>query len=206
MWHNITLGKFQQLTDIKEGQNFDHEIERTIKLLACLHELPEDYYERMPVHQLKEETERLQFLFADQLPVTDPPRFIEVNGRRYKPLYVFTDVVSGQFIDCMSTAKDRDQLVYNLHRLLASICVPCRRNWLGVWTVGEYGDISFDQVAEDMLQVPIITVNSIALFFWTAWINFLEATPGYSQKIMKIATMMQADLQSVGVGSPTPQQ
>lgn len=203
MWNNITLGQFQQLTDIIQGQNFDHEIERSVKLLSCLYELPEDHYTEMQLNDLKAEIAKLDFLFADQLPVTNPPKYIEANGRRYKPLYVFTDVTAGQFIDCMGVAKDREQFVYNMHRLLAALCVPVRRNWTGKWQRGKYGDIPFDQVAEDMLQLPVITANSIALFFWTAWTNFLEATPGYSAKVMAAAMKTAEHSPSDGDGSPT---
>lgn len=206
MWHNITLGKFQQLTDIVQGQNFDHEIERSVKLLACLFDRPEAEYEAMPLRDLVAETEKLSFLFNEQVPVTDPPKRITVNGRMYKPLYEFTDVTAGQFIDCMGATKDREELVYKMHLVLASLCVPCRGNWLGRWTPGSYGDVPFHQVADDMLQVPIITANSISLFFWTVWIGFLKATPGFSEKMMKKATKVAGLSPNDGDGSQAPTQ
>lgn len=202
MWDKITLGKFQQLTDIIQGQNFDHEIERSVRLLACLHGKSEEHYNSMRLDKLKAEIATLDFLFTDQLPVTDLPKFIDVNDRRYQPMYVFTKVTAGQFIDCMSAIKDQSQLSYNIHRLLASLCIPRRRNWIGEWVTGKYGDVPYDQVADDMLSVPVITANSIALFFWTAWGNFLEATLGYSARLAEMVTKTAEPSPKDGGGYP----
>jgi hypothetical protein len=74
--------------------------------------------------------------------------------------------------------------------------------------VKPYGAVPFDEVAELMLQVPIVQAQSIALFFFRAWVVFLKAIPGCLEKKMekgkpltKAETVVyQIALESVGAG------
>lgn len=203
MWDKITVGQFQQLYDIKQG-NFDLEVDRQVHLLACLDGKPVDYYESMLLTDLMRECERTKFLSAQDVPVMPAPKTITINGQSYKPLYEFCDVVAGQFIDVMSVAKTPDEHILNLHRMLAAICRPVKDK-----KVQAYGSIPFDQVSDDMLKLPITQALAISSFFFDAWNHFLKVIPGcLERKIKKGKTLTEMEqiihglaLVSVGDGS-----
>lgn len=184
MWDNITVGKFQQLYDIITGQNFEYELERKIHLLACLDDEPVDHYEDMPLNKVTDECQRVAFLSLADIPKVPTPSRLVVQGHRFKPVYDFRDLCAGQFVDVLSIAKTPEEHIPNLHKMLAAICLPVEKRGLfgRRYRVLRYGAMSFDQVADIMLHVPIVQAQAIALFFYRAWSRFLEVIPGCLEK------------------------
>lgn len=194
-WNNITVGKYQQLYDILQGQNFEHVVDKQIHLLSCLDGLPVEFYEGIPFYQLqRDHLPRVAFL-SDQPPVVpDPPKYLDAGGHRYKVCYDFRDLCAGQFIDVMSIAKTPEELVMNVNKLLATICLPVERKWLNKAKTCPYGYIPYDEVADDMLTVPICDALAIADFFFVAWNDFLKVIPGcLERKIRKGKTLTEAE-------------
>ncbi|WP_212005758.1 hypothetical protein [Chitinophaga sp. HK235] len=181
MWDKITVRKYQELYGIISADDFEHEIDRSIHLLSCLFDKPVEHYESMPMPELKQETKRLAFLDTKDLPVSAAPRYFTVNGRRYQPLYDFRNLVAGQFIDAITCAKEPGEFISNLHRMLAAISRPTKRTWRGR-KVLPYGATPFDQVAEDMLDLPIVQANAAAVFFCKLWSSFLTGMPAYLEQ------------------------
>jgi hypothetical protein len=179
-WEDITVGQFQQLYDIITGQNFDHELERQAHLLACMEGKPIEHYESMPIHKLKEEAQKTAFLSVADIPNVPAPREVTIAGHKFRVLYDFRDLCAGQFIDVMSIAKTPEEHIMNLNRMLAAFCLPLEGK-----KVLPYGKVPFDDVADLMLQLPIVQAQSIALFFYRAWERFLKAIPGCLEKKLK---------------------
>lgn len=197
MWDKITVGQFQQLYDILIGQNFDHEFERQIKLLSCLDDRPVDYYEALPIGELKRECARTAFLSLEDMPVVKAPNELVIDGRRFRVIYEFNQLCAGQFIDVMTCAKNTEEHVLNLDKTLAAICLPMNGK-----KVGKYGDVPFSEVADLMLKVPIVHAQAIALFFYRAWDHFLKVIPGYLEKKRKKGkqlTEMEAIVQDLAL-------
>lgn len=172
MWEKITVGMFQELYDIITGHNFEHELERKIRLLSCLDGKPIDYFEQLPLRELQAEIKRVDFLSTEDIPTVPAPCLIEIAGQRFKVIYEFKDLSSGQFIDAITSAKEKDEYIMNLDKTLAAICVPINGKKLG-----RYGDVPYDEVCDLMKQLPILQANAIALFFCQVWNSFLEAIP-----------------------------
>lgn len=168
MWNNITVGTFQQLYDIIMGQNFDHELERKIKLLSCLDGNPIEFYEGLKLPRLLEQCKRVSFLSTTDIPLAETPKEINIKGNKFKVLYEFKDITGGQLIDAITCAKEKDEYIMNLDKLLAAICVPVG---------GKYGDMPYDDVCDLMLQLPILQANAICLFFYRVWSAFLKDIP-----------------------------
>jgi hypothetical protein len=179
-WDNITVGQFQQLYDIITGQNFDHELERGMHLLVCLEDKPVEYYEALPIKDLKDQCRQVAFLSVGEIPQVKTPQDINVGGQSFRVLYEFRDLCAGQFIDVMSIAKTPEEHILNLNRMLAAICLPVEGK-----KVQPYGKVPFDEVAELMLQLPIVQAQSIALFFYRVWNAFLNRIPACLEKKVK---------------------
>ena len=180
MWEKVTVSMFQQLYDILNGQNFSHEVERQIKLLAVMDDRPESYYEDLPLADLKREVKRADFLTIEDMPTAKAPEYVTVDGHKFKVMYEVRDIRAGQFIDVMSSAKDADEHILNLDKTLAAICLPVIDG-----KVGKYGSMPFMEVADLMARLPIVQASSIADFFYRVWTAFLKATPDCLAKKVK---------------------
>lgn len=189
MWENITVGMFQQLTDIITGQNFDDEMERSIKLLSCLEGMPIDYYESMTLNKLVDHCKRIKFLHTEDVPLIPPPKEININGYRFKVMYDFGEITGGQFIDVMTSAKDQNDHIINLDKTLSAICIP----YIGK-KLGKYGALDYHKVCSLMTQLPILQANAIAVFFYRVWKAFLNSIPDcLERKIMRGETLTEQE-------------
>jgi hypothetical protein len=198
MWANITVGKYQQIYDILQGQNFEHAVDRQIQLLACLDDRPAEYYEGLPLQELlRDHVPRVSFLTDEPPVVPNPPKYLHANGRRYKVVYDFRDLCAGQFIDMMSIAKTPEEIVMDVNKLLAVLCLPVEKGWLKKAKTRQYGYIPFDEVADDMLQVPICEAMAVAGFFSEAWNRFLEVIPGYLRRRTQRTAKMPTETEMV---------
>lgn len=204
MWDKITVGKFQQLHDIIAGQAFEYELERKIHLLACLDDEPVGHYEEMPLNKVTDECQRVAFLSLADIPKVPTPRVLVVEGHRFRPVYDFRDLCAGQFVDVLSIAKTPDEYIVNLHKMLAAICLPVEKKGLfgRSHRVLKYGAVKFDEVADIMLQAPIVQAQAIALFFYRAWKRFLEVIPGCldrKEQMGKQLTEMEASMRALAL-------
>lgn len=203
MWDKITVGKFQQLYDIITGQAFEHELERKIHLLACLDGKSVDHFEEMPLNMVRDECQRVAFLSLADIPKVPTPRILVVNGYRFKPVYDFRDLCAGQFVDVLTIAKTQEEHILNLNRMLAVICLPMRKRGIfGGYRVEKYGAMNFEEVADIMLQAPIVEAQAIALFFYRAWSHFLKVIPGCldrKERQGKVLTEMEAAIRALAL-------
>ena len=89
---------------------------------------------------------------------------MKVNGTRYYFEKNARKINGGQWITIMHFLEDEEQIDANLHNLLA--CFASRYKWLR----HKYnGDIHND-VAEDMLDLPITAVKPLTDFFLKDWL------------------------------------
>lgn len=207
MWDKITVGKYQELYAIMTDESFENEVDRQVHLLSCMYGHTVVYYEGMRLTDLLEEVKKIAFLSTVEIPKVKPSRYLVAGKHKFKPVYDFRDLAAGQFIDSLSAAKDKEDYVYNLHRLLASISRATKRTWHGR-KAQSYCAVPFEQVAELMKQVPIIEANATALFFWNVWEAFCLSMPDFLKQ--KILTLKETDperaelwiqvLQAVGAG------
>lgn len=186
MWANITVGKYQQLYDIIQGQNFASTLDRQVRLLACLTDKPVDYFETMPIRDLiNKEVPKLAFLSVGEPPaVSTPPNTVTVGGKSFRFIYEFQHLAAGQFIDAMAAARIPEERVLNINKLLAAIAVPVTRSWINRVKVRPYGYIPYDEVAILMLELPITDAMAVTGFFFSAWNSFLKAIPGCLERKM----------------------
>ena len=178
MWDKITVGKYQELYEIITDPGYEHEIDRDIQLLCCMFDKPTEHYENMLFTDLQQEVKKLSFLHTQEPPAANPSRYFTVKGKTFRVIYDFRDLAAGQFIDVMSSAKEPQEFIINLHRLLAAICRGTKRTWRGRRML-EYGAVPFDQVAEAMKHLPIMQANATAVFFYQLWTAFLKSIPDY---------------------------
>lgn len=177
---NISVKKFAELFDIMNDKGFDFSLDKDIALLACLHDKEEGYFLEMSLPKFKKYSGNLDNFDLKNISAK-APKHIKANGRIYAPVYVFDRLNAGQLLDIMSFCKDPEQIIENLTKILASICLPTRYGLFGR-KILRYGAISHKKVAEDMESASIVDAYGIALFFWAVWISFLQNTGDFLVK------------------------
>lgn len=186
---------FQQLYDILNGQNFDHEFERQIKLLSVLDERDEEYYLNLPIFDLKKECARTEFLSVVDMPTVKPPAYVTIQGHKFRIIYDIRDLCAGQLIDVMTSAKEADEHILNLDKTLAAFCLPVVKGKLGT-----YGKtMPFMEVADLMAKLPIVEASAIADFFYRVWNSFLKTIPDFLAKINKTRDLTEMEAITLAV-------
>jgi hypothetical protein len=176
---DLTVKKFIELSDIASADFFDTEVDREIALLVSLTGNTKKFYEGMDMPEFRKHSEGLGFLnrlHAESKPAAQP--FIKANGKVYAPVYEFGKLTAGQFVDAVHFFKDRDNIISNLPKILASICVPTKRGVMGRRLL-RYGSVSHAEVAADMESASIMDAYAISVFFWDVWNAFLRDTGAY---------------------------
>lgn len=179
---DVSVKKFIKLYSIHQSDEFGTELDKEIALLCALYDKPEQHFLNMNLKQLRAARRVLYNCISLDNVIPKPERYIKANGNVYAPCYKFNSSVSGgQFVDVTRFAKDPKEIINNLPKILASICVPTKRT-LFVRHKRKYMAVPHEEVSEDMEQASIYDAYSIALFFWAVWNGLLQVTGDYLVK------------------------
>ncbi len=183
-WQGVTLREFQEVNRLlKESQEkrksmpmkkipqFDYETEcvlistlsgESIDEILLLHQ---GAHNRI-MNQLAFLSEPVEGTLNTRFKVNDQRYYVETNPRK---------INGGQFTTIMHFTQDEEKVDDNLHNLLACFCN--RRKW---WErKGKYDGEIHEDVASDMLDLPITTVKPITDFFLSDYLNSLKTTAVY---------------------------
>jgi hypothetical protein len=170
----ITVKQFIAVMDILQDEFYVTETDRDVALLACLTGKPEAYFLEMKLNEFKAWKNKLEVIDLDSIEAK-APKHLKVNGKTYAPIFDFRKLSAGQFVDVTTFCKDPEEIINNLPKILASLCVPTKRGLFG-YKLQPYLSVEHEEVANDMLEASIIDAYGIALFFWAVWKGSLEIT------------------------------
>lgn len=151
-WEDVTFKKYLQIKKVmeEEGDELD-------KALSFLRILTGTDYSKVPINEYMEKVAELSFLQTD-LPTIDVPKTINVNGKKYKVIYDADNMSTAQFFDYMNYIKmpTDEKIAY----LTAVFLLPDNAK---VYNEG----YDFQEVVNDVMDMPLQIVNSIAFFLLT---------------------------------------
>lgn len=144
-WNDITLRKFNLL---QEAITIEDETERMIAIAEAI--FGKEVLE-LPVPEFQKKMSEAKFITN---PITNsiPPKSVKVNGRSYFVDGLIGRITTAQYIDFQNHAKTN-----KLENMLSTFIIPEGH---------KYNDgYEMEQVMEDILDLPITIVNSLAFFF-----------------------------------------
>jgi len=157
-YNQLTIKQFLQCKTIAELE--PDPITRKVKMLSSITGHPVDEIESLPitvlVRKLKEfsEIESLQ-------PNSKVKMKFKVGGQRFECVWKLQELSASQYIELCEWTKDKEQIVYNIHKILASVCV--KRTWFGR---SKYNGDKHKEVADLFYnQMKIAQAYPIMLFF-----------------------------------------
>lgn len=182
-WSEITIKDFVFINSIIKDQTyvaFDKEID----LLCYFSKLTIEEVESLPIERFKEYVKKIQFLF------TFPSEKIQdsfiVNGKIYRYDLKKPIQTAGQYIDLMSFTKKPDEIVDNIHNILAVLCIEEGENYHGE---------KHKEVAESFYNhLTMDVVYPLCLFFCNVWKNLIPVIGDYLERETKMMNKMMGEI------------
>ena len=124
---------------------------------------------------------RTTLSFLDDKIEGKPVKYTEVNGKRYRFVYDVQQMKAARYIE---TKVFSTELVSNLHKLAASMVMPQRKTWYGMWVDDKYDAAKHSEYADDLQAANFIHIYHSVVFFYQVYRNWIEVSQGYLVKEM----------------------
>ena len=179
-WNDLTVWQYQQIYPIvtkpeKDWTTLDVES----KLVGILNNLTDTQVDSLSVSEFNKLRSTLSFL--DDKIEGKPVKYTEVNGKRYRFVYDVQQMKAARYIE---TKVFSTELVSNLHKLAASMVMPQRKTWYGMWVDEKYDAAKHSEYADDLQASNFIHIYHSVVFFYQVYRNWIEVSQGYLVKEM----------------------
>ena len=172
-WNNISVWQYQNIVKTLANKQ-DDEIEKSFKLIGIVYNMTENQVDSLTQAEYKAKLKECDFL--NSLPEGKPVKVIKVNGKRYRLIYDVTRMPFGRYVESKAFVGD---IYGNLHKLGATMVMPQKRNWLGLWVDDKYDAAKHEDYADDILQANFQDVYFSLVFFYQVFRNWIEVTKDY---------------------------
>jgi len=172
-WNNISVWQYQNIVKTLANKDED-EIEKSFKLIGIVYNMTENQVDSLTQAEYKAKLKECDFL--NSMPEGKPVKVIKVNGKRYRLIYDVTRMPFGRYVESKAFVGD---IYGNLHKLGATMVMPQKRNWLGLWVDDKYDASKHEDYADDILQANFQDVYFSLVFFYQVFRNWIEVTRGY---------------------------
>ena len=157
-WHEISIDKFPLIYDIVRDKEIDA-IDREIRVISIIADIPVHEVERIRIDQLKELIKSVNFIFQMEF-----PKAVEVfkhNGYRWIVNYDITKLNAGDFISLAKLTESEESIIANLPQLVAMFVKPYKISWL------KYKKIEMDYLekVEHIKSMNVGIVYPLCVFF-----------------------------------------
>ena len=190
-WNNISVWQYQNIVKTLANKQ-DDEIEKSFKLIGIIYNMTENQVDSLTQAEYKAKLKECDFL--NSMPEGKPVQIIKVNGKRYRPIYDVTKMPFGRYVESKAFVGD---IYGNLHKLGATMVMPQKRNWLGLWVDDKYDAGKHEEYAEDMLQANFQDVYFSLVFFYQVFRNWIEVTRDYLVAKMMITGQTKQECNQV---------
>ena len=165
-WYDVTYRQFQMLQELSVMED-ENEIMLSIAELLLGEQVTD-----LPLSEFAKTVKQLDFL-KDSLPEdVNPPKKVEVNGRKYYMDCLLGNVSTAQYIDYINHAKTND-----VCKMMSVFLIPEGH---------KYNDgYDMEEVFNDIQDLPIPVINSTAFFFGRQFNAYMKIFRRYSVKQIK---------------------
>jgi hypothetical protein len=172
-WNNISVWQYQNIIKTLANKQ-DDEIEKSFKLIGIVYNMTENQVDSLTQAEYKAKLKECDFL--NTMPEGKPVKIIKVNGKRYRFIYDVTKMPFGRYVESKAFVGD---IYGNLHKLGATMVMPQKRNWFGLWVDDKYDASKHEDYADDILQANFQDVYFSLVFFYQVYRNWIEVTRDY---------------------------
>lgn len=165
-WNDVSLKKFVALQELIKNNE-----DETETLIGIMELMFGEGVTDLPLSEFKDKANELSFL-KEEMPVSNPPKKITVNDRKYFVDCLLGNVTTAQYVDYMNQSKTGD-----LSKILSVFIIPEGH---------KYND-GYDmlQVFDDINDMSVTVVSSAAFFFARQFRLFIQIFQRYFKRKMK---------------------
>lgn len=179
----LTIQKFQELYEISKVEV--DEIQKSIMLVKALTGKTDIELEEMPVSKyniLCKEVKEAFDSMNDKMLKGKPQNTIKANGKRYFLNYeiAMPPMSAGRYVEIASFSED---VIGNLHKIMATMAVPARFVGYGWKPVKNYKWDNHEQVANDMLFADFKHAYHACVFFYAVFIKSIKSSVNYFKSL-----------------------
>jgi hypothetical protein len=177
-WNEINIGQFQQINTALKNYP-DNAITQAVWMLNAFTGKTREELLAMDFNKdFKPLMKQLDWINVTPLPTQLPKQF-EVDGEEYTLVYDMKQRTTGQFVDLAHFTTEPENIIPNLHQILAVLCVPTGQK--------NHAD-GFEQRAKLFKEkLSIAVAYPIATFFLRLWLDSLPHILTYLEKQAKPA-------------------
>ena len=176
-WTQVTLKQFQAIQAMLKDEGDVYQ--KNTELISILSGKDIKEVEKIA---LKGYTEILKVLEFINEPIENKlTNTFKLNGKKYRVISDIYKLNGGQYITLQHLLKDSDSVINNLHQIMAVFAIPYERKWYG-WKRGKYNSDQHEEIAEEMLQLPISIAQPLSTFFFENWKRSVEHMLESSEK------------------------
>lgn len=173
-WNQVNLKQLIELDIIFRDESINKEfapdIVRSCYVLSVLTGKPYDYFESIPVSEVRSMMSKVAFIHT--YPSEKSIQYFNCAGIRWKVNYSVNSMSAGEMIDHYELTKDPGKLLENSVKLMAMYCRPYRLYFFK-------RKMSKERKQELLSKCPVSVVYPLTLFFCSLYPSLLEATRDY---------------------------
>jgi hypothetical protein len=172
-WKDVTVWQWQQLQAIAKKKE-DTELDKAVKTLAILTNRTESQIDSLSISELNKELKQIDWI-SKQEAKPKPVDFIKVNGKRYRCIYDVRQIPFARYIESKFFSED---VVLNLHKIIASMVRPMKLTWRG-WKVAKFDASKHEDYAQDLLSAPFESVYGSVVFFCQVFSDSIKSSKDF---------------------------
>jgi hypothetical protein len=190
-WNNISVWQYQNIVKTLANKD-DDDIDKSYKLIGIVYNMTENQVDSLTQAEYTAKLKECDFL--NTMPEGKPVKVIKVNGKRYRLIYDVTRMPFGRYVESKAFVGD---IYGNLHKLGATMVMPQKKNWFGLWVDDKYDASKHEDYADDILQANFQDVYFSLVFFYQVYRNWIEVTRGYLVTKMMMTGQTKAQCNQV---------
>lgn len=162
----MTIKMFQDLFKISQMEI--DEIDKSILLVQAYTGKSKFDIEKMSVKKFNRLCVQIKKSFdkiGDKIIDGKPKNMIKANGKWYWLNLEINEMTAGRYVE---TATFGNDVIGNLHKLMATMCTPMKWTWKGL-VIGEYKAENHSKYAEDMLEANFDDCYQACVFFYAVF-------------------------------------
>jgi hypothetical protein len=178
----ISIRKFQELYNISQIET--DELSKSCLLLQCLTGKSEEEINKMSISSYNKLCKIVNDSF-DKLHKTNmerkPKQFIWIKKKLYMLNYDLAKppMNSGRYVEI---ATFSDDIIGNLHRIMATMCTPLKLTWKGFRQV-KLESNAHEKLAEILLDMDFYDAYHSGVFFWAVFTKSIQNSRTYFKSI-----------------------
>ncbi len=179
-WFDISIEKFPLIYDIIRDKDIDP-IDREIRVISILSDMPVADIEKIRIDQLKELIKSVNFVFKMDFP--KPVEMFRHNNYRWIVSYDITKISAGDFISISKLTESEESIMANLPQLVAMFVKPYKLNWFKLKEI----EMSYEDRIKHIKSMNVGIVYPLCVFFCKLIENLYPSIEDYLVNQMKEA-------------------